>query len=169
MEIPKVSVYHDSDSHDNDYLNFFEYYDANMTLDKKRRDSILRQLFPHKKPNSVTQEEKDALAYNLTILVKAFIDNYGHVDNVLLPLRTKDEDMHDVVSDEEEHLVLLIKEYYQKMIDKVRGCESEIDVMPLFPETQNFQMLIDYLLEQNVNEKLINTIVEPIINVIQVE
>lgn len=40
---------------------------------------------------------------------------------------------------------------------------------PLFPETQNFQMLIDYLLEQNVNEKLINTIVEPIINVIQVE
>lgn len=166
-KIPMVSVILNEVSPELFFTFFWDYKER--PLSQMTSNSILRQLFPHKRPNDITQEEKKVMAYNLIILVKGFIDHYGKVEDVLLPFKTKDDDMHNAISDEEERLVLLISDYYKQMIDKVRGCESETDVVPLFPETQNVQMLKDYLQSHHVNENLINSIVAPAINVIQIE
>lgn len=169
--IPSVKVIHDSHSHENDYLIFFYDYKENAaeTLSLTTKNAILRTFFPDKKPDLITDKEKGILAYNLTVLVKAIIDDHGDDENQTIPLRTDDDDLHNKVTHEEENLGLLISEYYQQMIDKVRSCESEIDVMPLFADILSFRGLNCFLRSRNVNEKHIKNLVDPIINIIQVE
>ena len=169
--IPSVSVFHDSESHEINYLGFFAYYsdpDAN-SYDIYAENSVLRHFFPDKKPNHVTMEEKKILGYNLIILLKSIIDNSGsYVDNIL-PLKTKDVELHTIVSEEEDNLAKLLSEYYQVLIDKVRSCDRETDVMPIFPITQDYRELRLYLVSHNVDEHLIDSIVTPAINMIQIE
>ena len=114
-------------------------------------------------------EEKKILGYNLIILLKSIIDNSGsYVDNIL-PLKTKDVELHTIVSEEEDNLAKLLSEYYQVLIDKVRSCDRETDVMPIFPITQDYRELRSYLVSHNVDEHLIDSIVTPAINMIQIE
>lgn len=171
LKIPSVTVVHDPNSNANKYMDFFSDYLEHMeeTLSPISKDAIMRKFFPEKNPSLVTTEEKSIMAYNLIVLVKAIIDDYGYVENSIVPLRTDDDDLHDKVTLEEETLAFLISEYYQQMIDEVRSCESEIDVMPLFADTQSFQRLNNFLLSRNVNKEIIKKLVEPTINIIQIE
>lgn len=169
--IPVVSVLHDSYSHDKDYLNYFANYREGdeMDLSPVIKDSILRCYFPNEEPQNIKAEDKFDMAYNLIILIKALIDHYGYIEGLTLPLKAKDEDMHSMVSDEEERLSHLITQYYQQMIDKVLCCKTEQDVMPLFPDSQNYFKLKTFLVGNGIESKIIDSFVTPAIGIIQIE
>ena len=168
LGIPSVSVVHGSNSYDVEYLNYYTGYWEEQ-VSPKDKDSILRYFFPDKKPKCVTEEEKNAMGYNLVILVKSMIDNYGYVEDRMIQLKTKDEDLHGEVSIEEERLALLITEYYGLLIDKVMNCRTESEVMPLFPETQGYLKMKEFLIGRGVSRHLIDSLVAPIMGIIQVE
>ena len=168
LGIPSVSVVHGSNSYDVEYLNYYTgYWEEQVSpIDN---DSILRHFFPDKKPKCVTEEEKNTMGYNLVILVKSMIDNYGYVEDKMIPLRTNNGDLHGKVSIEEERLALLIAEYYGLLIDKVMNCRTESEVMPLFPETQGYLKMKEFLICRGVSRHLIDSLVAPIMGIIQVE
>ena len=169
-KIPTVTVVHDIHSRDKEYLDIFHFYtDQNLdNLSPAIKNDILKMFFPHKRPSSITNEEKSIMAYNLVMFIKA-IKEYYYVENPIFPFRTFNDDLHNEVTLEEEKLSLLISEYYQQMIDNVKSCESEIDVMPLFPETQSYQKLKGFLLSRNVNETFVDKLLSPIISIIHFE
>ena len=170
FKIPSVSVMHDFESRDIEYLHYFaNYYEPNETAYSiADRNSVLKQFFPGKKVKLISTEEKRALAYNLTIMMKSIID-YGYTEENIMPLKTKENELHTNVSEEEENLAKLISEYYRVLINKVRSCDREMDVMPIFPITQDYRELRSYLVSHNVDEHLIDSIVTPAINMIQIE
>ena len=173
--IPSVEVYHDLESREHEYLQFFSQYYYNtddgieMPIPKTTRDSILRLLFPGRRHSSITDEEKYTMAYNLIILIKAYIDYYGSIEGMLIPFMTNDEDLYNEVSDEEVKLAHLTAEYYQQLINKVMQCKTDNEAMPLFVESQSVQNLKDFLINRNVNEDLFKSLVTPAINIIQME
>ena len=127
---------------------------------------ILRQLFPHKKPTEVTDKEKKETANILLALLKALMDNLNRGKEMVLPIKTDDGDLHTIVSEEEEKLASLITEYYQNMIDKVMNCETESDVMSLFPISQSYQKLKSFLIDNQAEEYMIDTLVMPAIGIL---
>ena len=168
LKIPSVSVVHDSNSRDMTYLHYFAYYpDSHETYSNYFKNSVLKQFFPGKDVRNISSEEKRLQAYNLTIMIKAILDN-GYYEMDTYPLKIKDNELHIMVS-EEENLATLISEYYQVLIDKVRNCDRETDVMPIFPITQDYRELRLYLISHNVDKHLIDSIVTPAINMIQIE
>ena len=169
LKIPSVSVVHDSNSRDLSYLNYFAYYpDSCETYSNYFKDSVFKQLFPGRDVRHISSEEKRLQAYNLTIMIKAILDN-GYYEENTYPLKIKDRELHTMVSEDEEYLARQISDYYQELINQVGSCKNEIEVMPLFPETQNYYKLESYLIGRNVGKKLIDLLVAPTFNAIQIE
>ena len=118
---------------------------------------VLGFLFMGKEISKVTEEERILMGYNLLTAYKALTDYCGYVEDVIIPFKIKNEDLHSETTPEEKYVIDLIEEFYDQKISAIKECKTDLDVMPLFtPDEETKSQLVGFLQRNNVSEWLIN-------------
>lgn len=170
----KLYVYHDSqqDNYTALVADFVEpdvdewkclHYELYEQDKKAALLAVIKDLFPSKNPEDVTEKEKDDLAYNIVTVIKGMYDYQYSLSDVILPFKYKDDDVHTEMTDEEQRLYGLIIEFYNEMIKKVEKCETDLEVMKVFKNNSEIQFeLCSFLKENGVSPHMIKVLVENI-------
>lgn len=162
LGISKIKVY--KDYPDYNYSTLIGLYPEsyNGQIPEKFRDPaiILKRLFPNKDPELVPKQEKMVLAHNLLTVYKGIVDYCGFVEDNQLSLDLKPEDMHTIITKDEKNLMDYISLFYDEKIDKIMGCETELDIMPLFTtDDETRKQLVSFLIEKGISERIIDTFI----------
>ena len=126
-------------------------------------DAVLKDLFPFKKPDNITEEEKDELAYNMVKVIKGIKEHPGSISDMILPIKVSCDDVHLEMTTEEQNLYRLIVDFYNESISKVADCKSDSEVMKAFKDKSEIQSELEsYLKNNGVTSQLITMFVTEI-------
>ena len=120
-------------------------------------DNIKEQLFCNQKPENILDSEIKDLANELLDMYKNIVNNEESV-NIRPSKRTWP--LHKDISLEENNLISLINEFYDKKVNAIMQCKTDFDVMRFFTtdeETRN--QLVAFLQDNSIPERMINTYV----------
>jgi hypothetical protein len=175
----KIYVYHDipQDDYTRFVMNFIEpevdewKYLKYELYEKDRKAAflaVIKDLFPSKNPEDVTEKEKDDLAYNIVTVIKGMYDYQYCLSEMILPFKYKADDVHTEMTGEEQKLHRLIGDFYDEMIKNVSDCKSDLEVMKVFKVKTEIQSELTAYLEKNgVSSQMIKMVVESLFEYIK--
>lgn len=175
----KIYVYHDS--RQSDYTGFVKYFVEPeedewkylyLELYKQDREAalqaVIKEIFPSKNPDDVTEKEKDDFAYNIVTVIKGMYDFQYCLSEVVLPFRYKADDVHQEMTEEEHLLHRLIGYFYDKMIKSVSDCKSDLEVMKVFKVKTEIQSdLMSYLESNGISSQMTKMVLEDLFEYIK--
>ena len=175
----KIYVYHDrpQDDYTRFVMNFVEpevdeWKCLKYELYGQDREAallaVIKDLFPSKNPEDVTEKEKDDFAYNIVTVIKGMYDYQYCLSDMILPFRYKADDVHTEMTGEEQKLHRLIGDFYDDMIKNVSDCKSDLEVMKVFKVKTEIQSELTAYLENNgVSSQMIKKVVEDLFDYIK--
>ena len=156
-KMEKVKIFH-KDYYSN-YIELFKSFPApeenwwtHLYPDEEDKEVVYRKaiqdLFPSKKYEDVTEQDKTYLAYNILLMQKKAIDCSGYLDENMVPLKMSSADKHEI-SQKEERLSILISDFYNQKILNIKDCDIDLDVMKAFQDPIELQKDLKVFLDSN--------------------
>lgn len=129
----------------------WEYLYPEIVDDDVADRKAIQDLFPSKRYEEITEQDKSDLAYNILQIQKKAIECCWYLKEDMIPLRKKQEVIHKELTNEEKLLIKAISEFYDMKVESVNKCQSELEVMSVFSEPRGIQReLKEYLESRNV-------------------
>ena len=126
-------------------------------------NAVLMEMFPFKRPEEITEDDKSILAHNILIVIKGITEHSSNVLDLILPFKYSGSDIHKEMSDEEQNVYRLINEFYNEMIEKVTACNTDLEVMKVFKDKSEILFeLQSYLKDNGVSSQIIRAFVDNI-------
>ena len=175
----KIYVYHDSRQSDyNEFVKLFvepevdEWKYLYLELYEQDREAalqaVIKDIFPSKNPEDITEKEKDDFAYNIVTVIKGMYDFQYCLPEMILPFRYKADDVHLEMTEEEQSLQRLIGDFYDEMIKSISDCNSDLEVMKVFKVKSEIQSdLMSYLERNGISSRMTKTVVEDLFEYIK--
>jgi hypothetical protein len=175
----KIYVYHDSRQSDyNEFVKLFvepevdEWKYLYLELYEQDREAalqaVIKDIFPSKNPEDITEKEKDDFAYNIVTVIKGMYDFQYCLPEMILPFRYKADDVHLEMTEEEQSLQRLIGDFYDEMIKSISDCNSDLEVMKVFKVKSEIQSdLMTYLERNGISSRMTKTVVEDLFEYIK--
>ena len=156
-KMEKVKIFH-KDYYSN-YMELFKSFPApeenwwtHLYPDEEDKEAVYRKaiqdLFPSKKYEDVTEQDKTHLAYNILLMQKKAIECPGYLEEKMIPLKMSGEDKH-VTTQKEERLSVLISDFYNQKIKAVKDCDTDLGVMKVFQDPIELQNELKVFLDSN--------------------
>ena len=141
------------ESYDHDYIPFISHFgsddDDTWKLDEDFRNLLIQSMFPYKKPEDVSKEEKLTLAYNIVTIIKGVCEHGGYLDEILLPLKFNGRKADAIVEETEAKLRDLISTFYDDKINRIMACETDSQVVAEFKDDREILDELTIYLEAN--------------------
>lgn len=141
------------ESYDHDYIPFISHFgsddDDTWKLDEDFRNLLIQSMFPYKKPEDVSKEEKLTLAYNIVTIIKGVCDHGGYLEEILLPLKFNGRKADAIVEETEAKLRDLISTFYDDKINRIMACETDSQVVAEFKDDREIIDELTIYLEAN--------------------
>ena len=129
----------------------WKYLYLDIIDDDECYQKAIRDLFPSKRYEEITEEDKADLAYNILQILNKAIEHQWYLKEYMILLRKKPQTAHNEVNNEEMQLLRFVSEFYNKRIDAVNECKTDFEVMAVFSEPRKLQEeLKEYLDSKNV-------------------
>jgi hypothetical protein len=157
--VERIHVLHDSVGAE--YVHFIKHiieqeeYDKDSSSDLNEQEieavnkTFLQDHNLFKSAEEITNENKEKLAYNIVTVIKAMIDSSSCLSDKILPFRFKEDEVHQEMTQEEQQLQLLIKDFYNEMIQSVSECKSDMDAIKVFKDKGEIQSELRSYLENH--------------------
>lgn len=126
-------------------------------------NAVLMEMFPFKRPEEITDDDKSILAHNILTVIKGITEHSSNVLDYILPFKYSGGDIHKEMSDEEQNVYRLINEFYNEMIEKITACNTDSEVMKVFKDKSEILFeLQSYLKDNGVSSQIIRAFVDNI-------
>ena len=126
-------------------------------------NAVLMEMFPFKRPEEITEDDKRILAHNILTVIKGITEHSSNVLDLILPFKYSGSDIHKEMSNEEQNVYRLINEFYNEMIEKVTACNTDLEVMKVFKDKSEILFeLQSYLKDNGVSSQIIRAFVDNI-------
>ena len=77
------------------------------------------------------------------------IDSSSYLSDKILPFRFTEDEVHQEITIEEQQLQLLIKDFYNEMIQRASECKSDMDAIKVFKDKGEIQSELSSYLENH--------------------
>jgi hypothetical protein len=163
-KIQQVYVYHE-DYYYPDYTQFIKYCVDEEPDERKKTFSpiaknfenvqkeadleMLLEMLPYKKPEEITDSDKEELASVIVKLIKGAMDHSGYYDYVNPAIYISRKEAVHEMTDEDRHLSKLINGFYECKINEIKGCKTDTEIICRFKDNTEIRSEQRSFLEQN--------------------
>jgi len=164
-KIQHVYVYHDDYDYYHDYTQFIKYCVDEEPDERKKTFSpiaknfenvqkeadleMLLEMLPYKKPEEITDSDKEELASVIVKLIKGAMDHSGYYDYVNPAIYISRKEAVHEMTDEDRHLSKLINGFYECKINEIKGCKTDTEIICRFKDNTEIRSEQRSFLEQN--------------------